>query len=324
MKSRIQRGWFILFLTLLVILLIAWYVYLIHSSIQENMESVPIDIGNFLSYYYCNLINAVIEEHDFMLDKLQGVREHGPSNEFYETPNLPFFSHLKDVPYSVLEPYRKQFVAAGIVEKQTCNYDYHCYDDNPVKYRVNRILKPLVHALFDDALQGTGIDPAILVDHPVIHFRCSDVPFLKSPEYKLQHYAYFADCLDKIGRTFTQITILWYGGHHAGAENTRACSLYAAQLQAYLTGLGYQVDIQSHSNVEDFAILFYAPAVISTGGSYSMFAGYFGSGVFFQPQMFPVPAGETADWLVDGYNMEHEEVADYYDVESVLSLLMKQ
>jgi hypothetical protein len=301
------------------------YAYLVQTSVQENMDSVPIDIGNFFSYYYCNLINAVIEQHDFILEKMEGVREHGPSNEFYGNPNLPFFSHLKDVPYSVLQPYHDQFVAAGIVEKQTCYYSYHCYDDNPVKYRANRILKPLIHSLIDDALKRSGVDSGILVDHPVIHFRCSDVPFLRSTEYKLQRYTYFSDCLDQIrkktGRTFSQITILWYGGHHASSDDSQACSSYATKLQEYLTGLGYQVGIQSHSNVEDFAVLFYAPAVISTGGSYSMFAGYFGSGLFFQPQMFPVPVGETADWLVGGYNIEHDDVADYHNVESVVPLL---
>jgi hypothetical protein len=292
------------------------------------MESVPIDIGNFLSLDYCHLVYSIVEKNDFHISEIK-------SDDFYANKLLgksykdfDFFRYLPmDIPFSLLTSFSEQFSTNGITEPIACNTSFHRYDENPVKYRANRILKPLIHSLLDDALKQSGIDPGILVDHPVIHFRCSDVPFSKHGEYKLQRYAYFSDCLEKIrqktGRTFSQITILWYGGHQSSSDDSHACSLYAVKIQEYLTGLGYQVGIKSHSNVEDFAVLFYAPAVISTGGSYSMFAGYFGSGVFFQPQVSPIPVGETADWLVDGYNVEHEEVADYHDVESVIPLLRR-
>ena len=52
-----------------------------------------------------------------------------------------------------------------------------------------------------------------------------------------------------------------------------------------------------------------------------MFAGLFGYGQFYQPQVYDPPVGVSSDWLQSGYNLDHADVVDYYDLEAVSKML---
>jgi hypothetical protein len=52
--------------------------------------------------------------------------------------------------------------------------------------------------------------------------------------------------------------------HHSNQQNKTACKEYTDELQIYLKENGYESEFICNSNIDDFASLFYAPAVIST------------------------------------------------------------
>jgi hypothetical protein len=93
---------------------------------------------------------------------------------------------------------------------------------------------------------------------------------------------------------------------------------------SYLKTLGYTATVKCSKIDEDFATLFYAPAVIGTGGSFSFMAGFFSDGLFFSSMYDEGKDRELKDsdgWLLNGYTLKHSEVADYYDTNTVIKSL---
>jgi hypothetical protein len=310
------------FLTVLVSLFL-----IVHYAMAEqieSMESISIDIGNFLIVYYCNVINSIVERRDFEIDKIQGLDYNIDINNSIDLKSTDFLKYLpRRIPYEPeLRALSSSFQTEG---KQECSTWYFRMTNMGI-IRCLEGVRPLMHRLIGQALDKTGLDPQIRqIDHPVIHFRCADTPFIQNPDYKLRKHVYFRKALDFIhqrtGRKYDRLTILSYVKHRSTPEQQQLCQNYLGMLQTFLQEeLGYQVDIQSKSNVEDFATMFYAPAVISTGGSYSLMSGFFGHGVFVQPQDYPLP--EKVDWLLPDMNVEHGSV-DYYDTAAVRNELYK-
>ena len=72
-------------------------------------------------------------------------------------------------------------------------------------------------------------------------------------------------------------------------------------------------------------ILFYAPAVISTGGSYSFMSGFFGNGIFLSTEHRDTKNTNRCNgcdnYMLSGYNIDHDKVTDYLEINKVLKLL---
>ncbi len=113
--------------------------------------------------------------------------------------------------------------------------------------------------------------------------------------------------------------------HLSNKQDQDACASYIHHLSSYLESLGYKVIIQCKTNVEDFADMFYADAVISTGGSYSFMSGFFGMGKFISTEHILDKAtcttNECNDIFVRGYNIMHEDIDSYHDIDKVYALL---
>jgi hypothetical protein len=186
-----------------------------------------------------------------------------------------------------------------------------------------QILKPTIHGLLDKALIQSGLKREPL--STVIHFRCADTPFIKHPNYYLQKYSFFKESLEKINAPDKTVTLMNCSTHLSKKEEQDACASYVKHLSDYLESIGYQVNIRCNTNVEDFADLFYAKAVISTGGSYSFMSGFFGKGLFLSTEHIingnTCTANECNDIFIRGHNLFHEEVDSYYQVDKVYTLL---
>jgi hypothetical protein len=102
------------------------------------------------------------------------------------------------------------------------------------------------------------------------------------------------------------------------------CDTYSKSFIQYLESLGYEVVVKCQSVSEDFATMFYAPALISTCSSLSFMAGYFSDGVFIS-SMFDERKNRHCDncddWFLKGYSLKHAEVEDYADTDNVISML---
>lgn len=276
------------------------------------------DIGIFLCYYFYNISLHFIEGKDY----------------FQEIPNEEFIKYLpKHV--KVDEILRKKlienhFTKELLIEEMNKNQIHGAWFINNNRIDLYwEIMKPFVHNILDNAFQQSKLKENAIKETQgtiCIHFRCSDVPFLRSIHYHLQKYSFFKKCLEDISHLkYKKIKFISCSFHKSEENMKKACDEYIKDLIQYLQNLGYNVEIQCKSNIEYFAYLFYAPVTISTGGSYSFMSGYFGDGIFMAEghirEDIPEQKCTTCKWLKQGHSLSHNLVKDYMDTNNVISLL---
>jgi hypothetical protein len=189
-----------------------------------------------------------------------------------------------------------------------------------------KIMKPTINRILKDALEKSNLKK--MVDAPVIHYRCSDMPFGKLEYYHFQKYSFFKDSLDiiqqKTGKKYEKVYICYCNSHISSNENQTSCDKYVGSLTEYLESLGYKVINKCQSANEDFATMFYAPGLISTSSSFSFMSGFFSDGVFIA-SMYDErknrQCNDCEDWLQRGYTLKHAEVENYHDTTKVINML---
>uniref|UniRef100_A0A6C0B7J1 Uncharacterized protein n=1 Tax=viral metagenome TaxID=1070528 RepID=A0A6C0B7J1_9ZZZZ len=294
------------------------------KSIEANSESnPPIHLGNYICRYFYNLGKSIHEKKDFEFDVPDSI-------DFVK--NLP-----KKINYKKeFDSIRNEMIAEGIDDQWFIHSqpnDYGAFEMKDVKTEKFWLaLKPLAHKIMDESFKVSNIVKT--VDNPVIHFRCADVPFSKHPGYLFQKYTFFKDALTEITKRtkkHDKIILSYCNTHRSGQIERESCDIYAKSIKEYIETLDYKVDVQCNEYIDDFAIMFYAPAVISSGSSFSFMAGFFGKGVFISAghQFYESPEqnnylNDIGDWLFKGYNISHSSVADYTDTGSVIKLLSEE
>ena len=155
--------------------------------------------------------------------------------------------------------------------------------------------------------------------YPIIHFRCADTPFIKSGFYYLQKYEYFKKILRQY--SYNNVTILSCTDHLSNEKNRETCQGYVKLLKNELKD--FNPLIKCGTNVDDFVSMFYAPLVISTQSSFSFMSGYFGNGIYIEPNtMIDNKECSDCESQYKGYNVPHTEVEDYHNIEDVYLLLI--
>lgn len=301
--------------TLVLIVILFMIVRKTFFSFHEGAENISSHLGNAVCAYFHHLIIAILKKKDF----------------HYNVPNEDFLKYFPtDIPYEFDKIY-DELLEDGIdinyfETVQTYDLSTWCLKDNKSeKFWI--ILKPLVQKIYDNAFKKTRINKQ--VDYPVIHFRCADTPFIKQPQYHFQKYGFYkkalTDIKKKIGE-FDKVIISYCNTHGSSKNNQEKCDIYVNSLVDYLKSIGYESILKCQTNVDDFAMMYYAPAVISSGSSFSFMSGFFGRGVFVsaghQDEGKPEFKG-IGDWLYNGYNVMHSDIADYYDTDNVIKLLSK-
>ena len=188
-----------------------------------------------------------------------------------------------------------------------------------------KILKPKIHEILDNAFKQSGLYH--IGTTPIIHFRCADTPFIKHPNYFFQKYDFFKTALENNNFTNSDNTIILmsYTKHKSENEQQEACLQYTNKLQNYINSLGYNCIIQSKTDIEDFADLFYAPFVISTGSSFSFMSGFFGKGKFISTEHCEENTkcvNVDSSIFLQGYNINHSKIDSYYDINNVEKLII--
>ena len=274
----------------------------------EGFVNIPENIGNYLAAYLYNYSISICEEKDF----------------FYKKSESDFLKYLPNhIPFNPI--LCEQFKEKGItLEKLRSYLDvslWECTEDS--KMTLLHLLKPFFHSILDNALVESGLKKTPL--NTVIHFRCADTPFVKHPVYFLQRYLFFKEALEKINPPDKKVTLMNCSTHLSKIEEQDACALYTKHISEYLESIGYDVNVRCNTNIEDFADIFYANVVISTGGSYSFMSGFFGDGIFLSTEHIlegnTCKTKECDDVFIRGHNIMHHEVESYYDVNKVHSLL---
>jgi hypothetical protein len=180
-------------------------------------------------------------------------------------------------------------------------------------------LKPTAHRILSDMFIKLGLDKKTN-NLPIIHFRCSDVPFERNPHYRVQRFDYYKDSLNELkhkGINASNIFIMYNNGHLSSKEQCNTCDSYVEMLRDYLFSIGTETHIISGSNIEDFAKLFYSPAVISTGSSFSFISAFLGNGYFITTPTEIDTKCKKCHWIKSDYMIFHEDVKSYYDLDEM-------
>jgi hypothetical protein len=185
------------------------------------------------------------------------------------------------------------------------------------------VMKPMINKIYKEIFIKTNLYKKI--DYPVIHFRCSDVPFGRQIYYHFNKYKYYYNSLLEIKKTlnFDKIIILSCTSHYNHGNN---CNIYLLDLQEYIESLGYKVIVECNDTINDFATIFYAPAVISSTSSFSFMSGFFSDGIFISTGHFnentpEIKCYECGSWLKHNNALLHSTVIDYTDDKTVIKQL---
>ena len=333
---------------ILLIILILVYVFFYSKgccgeSFKYVFPTTPKNIGNLMSRYFGSMGMAFLEGKDFRAGK----------NMAAMMKSDPFFEHLP--PYMVLEKevYEKMKTAGVKRSDLLKNPNSYWVIENPRAEAFWMAMRPVVHRMLETVFHDTGVsmNARDKVDCPVIHFRCSDVPFVKNMHYHFVRYAFYRDCLAEATKKLStngngnntsassgRVLLLSCHAHNSNPEYMNKCRIYKASLIEYLEKtLGLQVMTRCGTPVQDFATMFYAPAVLSAGSSFSFMSGFFGYGLFFSEGHFTDLSGipnkkyketdgcgsDCGEWLRSGYSLQHTEVDDYEDTDHVIKELLK-
>jgi hypothetical protein len=299
------------------------------SESFDNID-IDIDIGNNLSTYFHDFGEALLNKEDFILYK--------------QYHSIPFFRHLpkvlkfdtyKDLYEKMINGRNgKDKLDKTFINKYTCSMCLWEVHNTKIEF-FWLCMKPYVYKIINDALIKDNLKRKI--DYAtVIHFRCADAPINRHMSYHFQRYLFFKEAIDNINRTTNvynenkKILIMYNNIHRSNDDNKKACNIYAEELKKYIENLGYNVDIHSDSNITDFATLFYAPSVISTGSSFSFMSSFFGGNKFISAGHYTEINLETKckecddkDWLIKEYDVNHKDIKDYYDTTQVINLLQQ-
>lgn len=174
-------------------------------------------------------------------------------------------------------------------------------------------MKPYVHRYIHKALQNTN--QVLSQRLPVVHYRCADVPFDRNVDYHFQKYDFFRNAL----AGHKEIDLITCSKWKATDEMKTACNEYVNLLKNEIGNTRVNI-IECRDVLEDFARMFYAPLVVSTGSSMSFMAGYFGNGKFVTGGHFD-ENDQSKNCLICDYspetNLLHSDVENYYDVDEV-------
>jgi hypothetical protein len=293
---------FKILLIILLLIILGWtYPYL-----SENKG----DIGNYLAVYCVYIAGAFLRKKHFKFTYID--------KPFLK--NLPLYIKFNKDIYDKLIKEGFTYIDLNLLSGK-CGY---WVINNNKREKFWLIMKPLIKEIIDETLKKSGLYEEVL--YPVIHFRCSDVPFIKVIDYKLQKYTFYKDSLEKIksksksGINYDTVILLTSPTHKSNNKNREACKLYTQSLKRYIESIGYKVIIQSKSADQDFATLFYAPVVISPGSSFSFMSGFFSDGIFISEGHRSL-CTDCDEWLVRGYSIDHKNVKSYHDTDNVISLL---
>lgn len=311
----------ILILYLLIIIficcLLKFKIDLNKSVEYEKFENINIDIGNRMSGYFFNLGSSILKKQEFKNDT--------------DYTGILFFENLpKSISYNSEEfdNIHDAFISENI------NSDFFISDCNGCSaweitnnkiYHFWKIMRPLVQSIMDETFLKSNLKKQ--VDYPIIHFRCADTPFIKQNGYHLQYYTFFKTALDKITEKsnikHSKVILMSCNTHNSNINNQTACVEYTDSLKQYLNEIGYGCDVMCGTNIDDFAMLFYAPAVISTSSSFSFMSGFFGKGVFLITENANGKCTDCDEIMLYDYNIMHETVEDYVNTNNVIQLLRK-
>jgi hypothetical protein len=275
---------------------------------KRTYKDIPQGLGNYLCYYFAKMGSYFSNNQNFVND---------------EPFNTDF---LSDLPLNVCNSQELNNIDYRSAFSNHCCEYYSWWElHNNNNYLFWNALKPTIHKILESVLQKNNLVKT--VNYPIIHYRCSNTPFIRHGSYHFQRYSFFIDSLNELkeqGVDTSTVYIMYCFTPHANTINTLVQSqIYIDSLKENIENNGHRVIlINTQSSLDDFALLFYAPACISTSSSFSFFSGFFGKGIFISGYHTEYEENTcTASCIKKGYSLNHCDVADYNDTSTVISQL---
>jgi hypothetical protein len=306
----------LLLLCLIIILLLLSYKYFYIKKEHFESENIDINIGNYLSAYFFNLGLCILQKKDFNynIDKNINFIKYLPNNIKYD-------DKMNEINNNLI----KNGITYNYISKQEDVALWFINDNKIINFWI--CLKDLIYEILDNALKKSNLYEDI--KYPIIHFRCSDTPFVLHRQYHFAKYEFYKNALEKINEYSSnkkKKVILLSCNTHLSNDKV-SCTKYSKLLSNYLNSIGYKTDIKCGSNIRDFATMFYSPGVISIGSSYSFMAGFFGNGIFISSEHIEEDQEKKGcstcdDWMIEG-KVKHKYIPDYYDFKTVNKILLE-
>ena len=302
---------------LIVIICVSIYICVVgRTGIFEQMTPSPektTSLGNLVAMYFINMAKAFQEGKDY-------VYEHKNENDVMK--NMPKKMSVSEYP-NVQQELSKIAPIKSDIELWVCTTDDIA--------NMWRIIKPIAHEILDGVFKKMGKTPESNI--PIIHFRCSDIPFIRSKHYKLSKHSFYSDCINELvssgGVNCEKIQIMYSNVHKSDNKNATSCDSYVEHIKPHIqknnANVVKEIVVTSSTEVQDFVNLFYAPAVISIGSSFSFISGYLGKGVFLSSGHIDGEENKctVCKWLKRGYSVPHESIPDYYNTDETVKILDK-
>lgn len=276
-------------------------------------------IGNILSYFFYMKINNVInnKQNTNSIDK-----------------EYKYYINYNNLDKSLVLSDNKIIELKKYFSKIRCNPDSFWNITNYVE------LVPIYNIIYHDIKKSLNlflknIDVPKIEKIPIIHFRCSDVPFDIHNDYNFSKYSFYKRCNEKLKHKYKKWYIMTYNNHNSNNKKKKLSKEYFDDLIKYLRkDLNLEIEIlKPNEPIKDLKLLHNSPAVIAggCGGSFSFFGGYFSNAFFFSDNN----SGNTVEPKLDnlkyqfyypGYKLSHEIVkknGGYENTKNIFKLLIK-
>lgn len=273
------------------------------QSTNKLSYSRSIPIGNVLSAYFYFLSKN--DKTIFTTQKMLAQTDIAPDlRQFYQ--RLTWYRTIKII----------NFDSDGKSAWNQIDYDGN-YKPNYLQFWQS--LRPVIQKIYAKSV------PKIRVTDAVVHFRCSDIPFIKDEHYHLSSSATTRWMAQQIKeRGYNTVILLNCNAHHKSDYNS--CTKYVNFYKDIFTKAGLIVQIQCSSILNDFATMVHSPLLVSLNpGSFSFMAGiakdphdYISCNMGMEQNGKYILQTE-ADWILDRHApLLHTEVVDYHDAETVM------
>ncbi len=166
------------------------------------------------------------------------------------------------------------------------------------------------------------------IEHPVIHFRCSDTPFIRFHSYHIPKEDYVEHVSSFLkNKGFNTAIFLNCPSHRSTVYNRKMCHMFSQLYTNLFKNYGITLISRCNSIMEDFYTMIYCPLLISLNeSSYSFMAGIskkpdqyisYGNGIEVN-NIYSKHKKREADWvLYDHDPVLHKNIKNYYDFNEV-------
>ena len=160
-----------------VILLLIILINLLFSVKKEVFDNIKNDIGNELTIYFFELGKCILQKKNFEYSRYV-TNENSNINENSFFRSLPsFIEYDFDDIYNSLHNYglTNENVLHKIGDQYGGLTTFELGSNDRYYFWIS--MKPIINKILNNTFEISGLKR--IVNNPIIHFRCSDTPFLK-------------------------------------------------------------------------------------------------------------------------------------------------